>query len=52
MELDPHLLAARSNRAMAFLKLQRYEEAEIDCDHVLLVDASNVKALLRRAAAR
>jgi hypothetical protein len=43
---------ARNNRAMALLKLARYEEAEVDCDHVLLLEPRNVKALLRRAAAR
>ncbi len=46
------MAAAFSNRALARLKLGRAAEAEIDCDHALLLQPTNVKALLRRAAAR
>ena len=37
---------------MALLKLEQYEEAEVDCDHVILTDPTNAKALMRRATAR
>lgn len=37
---------------MARLKLQQWDEAERDSSAVLAVEAGNVKALLRRAAAR
>ena len=37
---------------MARLKLQQWDEAERDCSTVLAAEAGNVKALLRRAAAR
>eukprot|EP00884_Botryococcus_braunii_P009460 jgi/Botrbrau1/18515/Bobra.0072s0090.1 len=52
LDLDPHYHVVRSNRAMALLKMERYEDAELDCDHVLIKEPNNVKALLRRAAAR
>ncbi|GAB1866747.1 Sperm-associated antigen 1 [Camponotus japonicus] len=42
-------LNAYNNRAMTFIKLQRYEEALNDCNTVLTMDYKNVKALLRRA---
>lgn len=44
-----------SNRAMACIKLFRFEQAEEDCNKVLkfeLTDKDKVKALLRRATAR
>ncbi|KAG2482944.1 hypothetical protein HYH03_018169 [Edaphochlamys debaryana] len=49
---DPSLLAAANNRALAFLRLGRSEEAEADCCTVLAAEPANAKALLRRAAAR
>lgn len=52
LQLDPQLLAARNNRAMCWLKVGRNTEAVEDCNSVLSADACNVKALLRRGAAR
>ncbi|KII90798.1 hypothetical protein PLICRDRAFT_39384 [Plicaturopsis crispa FD-325 SS-3] len=40
------------NRAAAYLKLGKYEDAERDCTTVLTLSSSNVKALFRRAQAR
>ncbi|KAF5380284.1 hypothetical protein D9757_007976 [Collybiopsis confluens] len=40
------------NRAAAYLKLDKYEDAERDCTTVLTLNKSNVKALFRRAQAR
>lgn len=40
------------NRAAAYLKLFKYEDADRDCTKVLQLDAKNVKALWRRAQAR
>jgi tetratricopeptide (TPR) repeat protein len=51
LKLDSQLLPARNNRAMVYLKLGKLEEASRDCDAVVAADASNVKALLRRAVA-
>ncbi|XP_071560248.1 uncharacterized protein Spag1 [Temnothorax nylanderi] len=42
-------LNAHNNRAMTFIKLQRYEDALNDCNTVLTMDYRNIKALLRRA---
>lgn len=52
LELDASMVAARNNRAACLLKLGRWEEAAADCEAVLQVDGTNVKALLRRATAR
>ncbi|WOL18380.1 RNA polymerase II-associated protein 3 isoform X2 [Canna indica] len=43
---------AFANRAMAYLKLKRYEEAENDCSEALTLDDRYVKAYSRRATAR
>ncbi|XP_074565294.1 uncharacterized protein LOC141821825 [Curcuma longa] len=43
---------AFANRAMAYLKLKRYEEAESDCTEALNLDDRYVKAYSRRATAR
>lgn len=51
VEFDPHMLPALNNRAMALLKLERWQEALEDCQTVLGMQPSNVKALLRAAAA-
>ncbi|TPX31422.1 hypothetical protein SmJEL517_g05253 [Synchytrium microbalum] len=40
------------NRAMAYLKLGMYTEAEQDCSNGLSLDSKNVKALWRRGMAR
>ena len=50
--LSSTVIAAYNNRAMAHLRLQQPESALADCDFVLQHEARNVKALLRRAAAR
>ena len=44
--------AAYNNRAQAHLRLRQPESALQDCDFVLQHEPQNVKALLRRAAAR
>jgi len=48
---DYMLLAARNNRAMAYLKLSNWEAARQDTDALLELQPRNVKALMRRAAA-
>ncbi|XP_011303067.1 sperm-associated antigen 1 [Fopius arisanus] len=40
-----------NNRAITYIKLRKYQEAIDDCDRVLSLDCTNVKALLRRASA-
>ncbi|GAX74597.1 hypothetical protein CEUSTIGMA_g2045.t1 [Chlamydomonas eustigma] len=52
LTLDPKLIPALNNRALAALKLGMAKEAEIDCNLVLECEPLNVKALLRRATAR
>lgn len=41
--------ASYNNRAMAYLKVEKWENAIEDCSYVLKFEASNVKALLRRS---
>ncbi|XP_012526240.2 RNA polymerase II-associated protein 3 [Monomorium pharaonis] len=48
IDIDSNL-NAYNNRAMTFIKLQRYEDALNDCNTVLAMDYRNIKALLRRA---
>ncbi|XP_067008306.2 RNA polymerase II-associated protein 3 isoform X1 [Anabrus simplex] len=48
--LDP-TPAAYNNRALAYLKLQKYAEAISDCNKVLEVEPDNLKALMRRGVA-
>ncbi|XP_078159277.1 tetratricopeptide repeat (TPR)-like superfamily protein isoform X4 [Carex rostrata] len=43
---------AFANRAMAYLKIRRFEEAETDCTEALNLDDRYVKAYSRRATAR
>eukprot|EP00262_Sarcandra_glabra_P019099 TRINITY_DN7088_c0_g1_i2.p1 TRINITY_DN7088_c0_g1~~TRINITY_DN7088_c0_g1_i2.p1 ORF type:complete len:370 (+),score=76.51 TRINITY_DN7088_c0_g1_i2:377-1486(+) len=43
---------AFANRAMAYLKIKRFEEAENDCTEALSLDDRYVKAYSRRATAR
>jgi len=52
VEHDGSMAAAYSNRALVHLKLSQPELAEADSDKALQLDSKNVKALLRRAAAR
>ncbi|WVQ64641.1 uncharacterized protein L199_002808 [Kwoniella botswanensis] len=41
-----------SNRAQAFLKIDKYQDAERDCTTCLSLEQSNIKALYRRGLAR
>ncbi|XP_010267984.1 PREDICTED: RNA polymerase II-associated protein 3 isoform X2 [Nelumbo nucifera] len=43
---------AYANRAMAYLKIKRFEEAEDDCTEALNLDDRYIKAYSRRATAR
>uniref|UniRef100_A0A182NV72 Fatty acyl-CoA reductase C-terminal domain-containing protein n=1 Tax=Anopheles dirus TaxID=7168 RepID=A0A182NV72_9DIPT len=43
--------ACFNNRAMAYIKLNRYNEAIADCDQCLAREPENLKALLRKAQA-
>jgi len=52
LQFDPHNPIYLSNRAMSYLKLGAYQEAEQDCTRALELDSCLVKALLRRGAAR
>ncbi|KAI0078217.1 hypothetical protein K474DRAFT_1746054 [Panus rudis PR-1116 ss-1] len=49
---DPQNATYPLNRAAAYLKLQKHEDAERDCSKVIGLDAKNVKAWFRRAQAR
>ncbi|KAI0350330.1 hypothetical protein OH77DRAFT_1489178 [Trametes cingulata] len=49
---DPSNPTYPLNRAAAYLKLGKYEDAERDCDAVLRIDRHNVKGLFRRGQAR
>ncbi|KAE9391159.1 TPR-like protein [Gymnopus androsaceus JB14] len=49
---DPKDWTFHLNRAAAYLKLGKNEDAEKGCTAVLALNASNVKALFRRAQAR
>ncbi|KAF8594807.1 hypothetical protein BDV93DRAFT_529077 [Ceratobasidium sp. AG-I] len=49
---DPTNLTFTLNRAAAYLKLNKNEEAERDCSTVLKAQENNTKALYRRAQAR
>ncbi|KAJ3043208.1 RNA polymerase II-associated protein 3 [Rhizophlyctis rosea] len=52
MKHDPSNSVVPVNRAMAYLKLGRFTEAEADCTLGLSLDKKNVKALWRRGIAR
>lgn len=51
LKLDPKNAVYYSNRAMAYLKMLMFEEAEADCDRALRLDLT-AKTLLRRATSR
>lgn len=42
------LAATYNNRALAYLRLSRWDEAVRDCNYVLKLEPQNIKALLRR----
>ncbi|XP_076059848.1 uncharacterized protein LOC143036403 [Oratosquilla oratoria] len=50
--LDPSNPALSANRSMAYIKMERFEEAELDCNRCLTLDPTYIKAVLRRATAR
>lgn len=52
MEADRLNVLLPANRAMAFLKLERFKEAEGDCSTAILLDNTYSKAFARRATAR
>ncbi|XP_075069980.1 sperm-associated antigen 1 [Mixophyes fleayi] len=51
LTLNPEECAIYTNRALCYLKLCQYEDARNDCDCALQRNASNIKALYRRAQA-
>lgn len=51
LQINPEECTIYTNRALCYLKLCQYEEARHDCDCALHRDASNIKALYRRAQA-
>lgn len=52
IEWCPDLAVNFRNRALMYLELKRYEEAEEDCCRALAIEPSNVKAWLYRGQAR
>lgn len=52
IEKDQNNFAAINNRALAFLKLKKGKEAEIDVNKCLQLDPNNIKAIFRRGLAR
>jgi tetratricopeptide (TPR) repeat protein len=51
LELDPSMITAHGNRAIAALKSGRPKDALADCNAVIAHDPSNIKAWLRRGQA-
>ncbi|KAF3840415.1 hypothetical protein F7725_019132 [Dissostichus mawsoni] len=51
LKLKPEECAVYTNRALCYLKLERFTEAKQDCDAALKVDPTNKKAFYRRALA-
>ena len=43
--------ASVNNRALTYLRLEKWKKAEQDCNEVLKLEKNNVKARLRRASA-
>uniref|UniRef100_A0A3P8WIK9 Uncharacterized protein n=1 Tax=Cynoglossus semilaevis TaxID=244447 RepID=A0A3P8WIK9_CYNSE len=52
MEADGLNVLLPANRAMAFLKLEKYKEAEEDCTKAIHLDSTYSKAFARRGTAR
>ncbi|XP_061571802.1 sperm-associated antigen 1-like [Cololabis saira] len=51
LKLKPEECAIYTNRALCYLKLERFGEAKQDCDAALKLDPANKKAFYRRAMA-
>lgn len=51
IELNPKAAAVYNNRALAEIKLKKFQEAVHDCNQVLSMEPKNVKAYLRRCLA-
>jgi tetratricopeptide (TPR) repeat protein len=51
LDLDPSLIASRSNRVVAYITLQRYQDAIHDAKIILESDPRHIKARYRRAQA-
>uniref|UniRef100_UPI003D815D3A uncharacterized protein LOC768178 n=1 Tax=Danio rerio TaxID=7955 RepID=UPI003D815D3A len=51
LQLDTHTCAAYTNRALCYIKLERFTEAQQDCDSALQIEPTNKKAFYRRALA-
>uniref|UniRef100_A0A8C1N1R6 Sperm associated antigen 1b n=1 Tax=Cyprinus carpio TaxID=7962 RepID=A0A8C1N1R6_CYPCA len=51
LQLKPHECAVYTNRALCYIKLQRFTEARHDCDSALQLQPTNKKAFYRRALA-
>ncbi|XP_071866285.1 spag1 axonemal dynein assembly factor [Bombus fervidus] len=49
IKINSNIIACYTNRAITYIKLQRYEDALNDCNTVLSKEHTNIKALLRRA---
>ncbi|XP_016106060.1 sperm-associated antigen 1 [Sinocyclocheilus grahami] len=51
LQLKPHECAVYTNRALCFIKLHCFTEAQQDCDSALQLQPTNKKAFYRRALA-
>ncbi|KAM6909719.1 sperm-associated antigen 1-like [Xenentodon cancila] len=51
LKMKPEECAIYTNRALCYLKLERFTEAKQDCDAALKLDPANKKAFYRRAMA-
>ncbi|XP_061633828.1 sperm-associated antigen 1 isoform X2 [Phyllopteryx taeniolatus] len=51
LKMKPEECAIYTNRALCYLKLERFTEAKEDCDAALKLEPSNKKAFYRRAMA-
>ncbi|CAH3190861.1 unnamed protein product [Porites evermanni] len=52
IEMNPRATAVYNNRALAEIKLEKFQEAVDDCNRVLSAEPNNVKAYLRRSIAQ
>ncbi|XP_042869019.1 RNA polymerase II-associated protein 3-like [Penaeus japonicus] len=52
MALDPNNPILPANRAMAYIKIEKYSAAEADCNKCLKLDPKYIKAYLRRGSSR